>query len=196
MARPNETVAALLQEYADLLAITGGDAFKARVYERAARSVAGHPVDVSTLDLKGLQQIPNVGKSIADKVAEYLHSGSVAEIEDLRAQIPAGVRQLITIPTLGPKKAHLLYEELGISSVEELVEAINTEKLRGLKGFGPKTEENILHGVRLMQASGERVLISVALDLAEELVDELSAVTGCTRCTYAELYQIQAAAYS
>jgi DNA polymerase (family X) len=185
MARSNDDVAGLLQEYADLISITGGDAYKVRAYEKAARAVAGHHQDVAGLEAKGLRQIPNVGRSIADKIEDYLTRGSVPEIEELRARIPAGVRQLISIPTLGPKKAHLLYQELGISSVEELVGAIHAEKLRGLKGFGPKTEENILHGVRLMQSAGNRVLIGVATELAEELVAELTAVTGCVRCAYA-----------
>jgi DNA polymerase (family 10) len=185
VARSNDEVAALLHEYADLISITGGDAFKARVYEKAARAIGGHHADVSTLDVKGLQQIPGVGKSIAEKVVEYLRSGSVAAVEELRAKIPAGVRRLTAIPTLGPKKALTLYEELGISSIDELVDAIHEEKLRDLKGFGPKTEENILHGIALLQASGDRALLDVAMDLAEDIVSELSRVTGCRRCTYA-----------
>jgi DNA polymerase (family 10) len=72
MARPNEEVAALLQEYADLIAITGGEQFKARVYERAARSLGGYPHDISELDVAGLRRIPNVGSSIAEKIVEYL----------------------------------------------------------------------------------------------------------------------------
>src|SRR5690606_4786715 len=68
MARTNDEVAALFSEYADLISITGGDAYKARVYEKAARSVGGHHADVSTLDAKGLQEIPNVGRSIAEKI--------------------------------------------------------------------------------------------------------------------------------
>lgn len=185
VARSNDEVAALLHEYADLISITGGDAFKARVYEKAARAIGGHHADVSTLDVKGLQQIPGVGKSIAEKVVEYLRSGSVAAVEELRAKIPAGVRRLTAIPTLGPKKALTLYEELGISSIDELVDAIHEGKLRDLKGFGPKTEENILHGIALLQASGDRALLDVAMDLAEDIVFELSRVTGCRRCTYA-----------
>jgi DNA polymerase (family X) len=185
MTRPNDTVAALLQEYADLVSITGGDAFKARAYEKAARAIGGYHEDVSTLDLQGLVRIPNVGRSIAEKVAEYLQSGSMPSVEELRATIPAGVRQLTAIPTLGPKKAMELHRTLGISSVDELVAAIEAEKLRGLKGFGPKTEENILHGVRLMQQAGDRVLLNVAMELAEEIVAEMSAVPGCERCTYA-----------
>ncbi|MGW3123739.1 DNA polymerase/3'-5' exonuclease PolX [Streptomyces sp. NPDC001107] len=185
MARSNDEVAALLQEYADLISITGGDAFKARVYEKAARSVGGHHADVATLDLKGLQQIPNVGKSIAQKVLEYFDNGSVSAVEELRAKIPAGVRRLTAIPTLGPKKALTVYEELGISSVEELADAIHEERLRDLKGFGPKTEENILHGISLLQSAGGRVQIDLAMDLADDIVTGLSAVPGCLRCAYA-----------
>jgi len=186
VARSNDEVAALFQEYADLISITGErDAFKARVYEKAARAIGGHHADVSTLDVKGLQEIPGVGKSIAEKVAEYFRSGSVSAIEELRTRIPAGVRRLTAIPTLGPKKALVLYEELGISTVDELIDAIHAQRLRDLKGFGPKTEENILHGIELLQSSGDRVLLDVAMDLAEDIVSALSEVTGCRRCAYA-----------
>ncbi|MER5506579.1 DNA polymerase/3'-5' exonuclease PolX [Streptomyces sp. NPDC002766] len=185
MARSNDEVAALLQEYADLISITGGDAFRARVYEKAARAVGGHHADVATLDLKGLQQIPNVGKSIAQKVREYFDHGSVTAVEELRAKIPAGVRRLTAIPTLGPKKAMAVYEELGISSVDELADAIHRERLRDLKGFGPKTEENILHGIELLRSAAGRVRLDVAMGLADDIVAALSAVDGCLRCTCA-----------
>src|SRR5947208_15132173 len=154
MARPNDEVEALLREYADLLAVTGGDVFKARAYEKAARAIGAYHGDLDTLSTRELRAIPGVGSSIAEKIEEYRHTGTVSAFEEVRSRIPAGVRQLITTPTLGPKKAALLHEELGIASVDELVDAIHTEKLRGLKGFGPKTEENILRGVELMRASG------------------------------------------
>ncbi|KMS89360.1 MULTISPECIES: DNA polymerase/3'-5' exonuclease PolX [Streptomyces] len=185
MARRNDEVEALLQEYADLIAITGGDAFKARAYEKAARAIGGYPVDISTLDADGLREIPNVGRSIAEKVAEYLRTGTMAAVEERRAKIPAGVRELITIPTLGPKKALRLYEDLHISSVSELAAAIEADALADLKGFGEKTQENIRHGIELLQRAGGRVPLSLALDTAEEIVAELSAVTGCERCAYA-----------
>jgi DNA polymerase (family 10) len=185
VARPNEEVEVLLQEYADLVAITGGDAFKARAYEKAARAIGGHPVDISTLDAGGLREIPNVGRSIADKVIEYLRTGTVSAVEERRAGIPAGVRELITIPTLGPKKALRLYEDLHISSVDELAVAIEADALRDVKGFGEKTQENILHGIRLLRQAGDRIPLNLALATAEEIVAELSQVTGCGRCTYA-----------
>ena len=185
MARPNEEVAALLQEYADLIAITGGEQFKARVYERAARSLGGYPHDISELDVAGLRRIPNVGSSIAEKIVEYLRSGRIDALEDLHARIPTGVRQLMRIPTLGPKRAMILYEELHIASVPELADALAAGKLRELKGFGPKSEDNLLHGIELMRHAGDRLLINAALEVATEIVAALSAVAGCTRCTYA-----------
>ncbi|MFF3877644.1 DNA polymerase/3'-5' exonuclease PolX [Streptomyces sp. NPDC001978] len=185
MVRPNEEVEALLQEYADLIAITRGDAFKARAYEKAARAIGGYPADVSHLDLSGLKEIPGVGKSIAEKVIEYFHTGHVTVVEERRARIPAGVRQLITIPTLGPKKAMTLYQDLHISSVGELADAIKAEKLRDLRGFGKKIEENILHGITLMQQAGQRILLSTAMESAEDTVAELSRISGCEKCAYA-----------
>ncbi|MEU6592986.1 DNA polymerase/3'-5' exonuclease PolX [Streptomyces sp. NPDC046881] len=185
MARPNDAVEALLREYADLIAITGGDAFKARAYEKAARAIGGYPADISTLDAEGLREIPNVGRSIADKVAEYLRTGRMAVVEERRARIPAGVRELITIPTLGPKKALRLYEDLHISSVSELAAAVEADALADVKGFGEKTQENIRHGIELLRRAGGRVPLPLALDTAEEILGELSAVPGCERCAYA-----------
>ncbi|MGH2554968.1 MAG: DNA polymerase/3'-5' exonuclease PolX [Actinomycetota bacterium] len=185
MPRTNDAVEGLLQEYADLLSISGGDAFRVRTYEKAARSVGGYHTDIAGLDEKGILAIPNVGKSIAEKIQEYFRTGAINALEELRAQIPAGVRQMIAISTLGPKKAMLLYRDLNISSVEELADAIHEGRLKGLKGFGEKTEANILRGIELIQQSGDRVLLGAATDLAEEIVAQLSAVKGCTKCTYA-----------
>ncbi|WP_432014398.1 DNA polymerase/3'-5' exonuclease PolX [Streptomyces cucumeris] len=185
MARSNEEVEALLREYADLLLITGGDAFRARAYEKAARAIGGHPVDVARLDEKGLRAIPNVGRSIADKVLAFLTTGTVPAVEEARAAIPAGVRELTAIPALGPKKAMLLYEELRISSVDQLADAIEQHRLRDLKGFGPKSEENIAHGIGLLRAAGNRIPLDEAMEVADDIVAALSAVPGCRRCAYA-----------
>src|SRR5207247_10102847 len=140
--------------YRCLLAVTGDDPFKARAYEKAARSIGGYHADIRDADLKALLEVPNVGRSIAEKVLEHLQTGKMHSLEELRAQIPAGVRQLLSIPGLGPKKALLLYSEQGISSVEELLDAIHQGRLEGLKGFGAKSEENILRAIQLLQQSG------------------------------------------
>ena len=185
MPRANDVVEALLIEYADLLSITGGDAFRVRTYEKAARSVGGYHADVATLDEQGLQGIANVGGSTAKKILEILETGTFRQLDELREQVPAGVRQLMAISTLGPKKAMTLYHDLHIASIEELMDAIHEGRLRGVKGFGPKTEENILRGIEVMQQAGDRVQLGVATDLAEEIVGELSSIKGCAKCTYA-----------
>ena len=185
MPRSNEEVAELLQEYADLISISGGDAFKARAYEKAARSVGGYAKDLDGLDRGELDAIPNVGKSIAEKIAEYLETGTIAALDDLRSVIPDGVRSLISIPMLGPKKAMVIHDELKVASLEELMDALHDQRIRDLKGFGPKTEENILRGIQEMQSAGGRVLIGAAMDLAEEILDELRDVRQVRRCDYA-----------
>jgi len=183
--RTNDEVAALLAEYADLMAITGGDAFRIRSYERAARSVAGYPDDLTALDTGVLERIPNVGKAIAAKIDEYLRTGSIHQLEALRAKVPAGVRRLTEVPGLGPTRAIILYQERGIDSVDGLAAAIEAGRLEGLRGFGPKTEENLLRGIEIIRKTGDRVLLDVATELAEELPGLLAAVPGCQRVAYA-----------
>ena len=185
MPRANDEVAELLQEYSDLIAISGGDKTKARAYEKAARSVGGYHGDVEKLDERGLLAITNVGKSTAKKIREYLDTGTISVLEDLRAEIPEGVRSLTAIPGLGPKRAMLLYQELEIGSVQELLDAMESGRLEGLAGFGPKSEENIRRGVRMMQDSADRVLLNVAMDLAEELLGELRELSAVKRADYA-----------
>ncbi len=185
MPRVNDDVEAILLEYADLLSILSDDPYKPRAYEKAARAVGGYPADLSTLDLKGILGIPNVGKSIGEKVDEYLRTGTIAALEELREQIPDGVRRLMSVPGLGPKKAMVLYRELGIASVEELMDAVENDRLAGLRGFGSKTQDNIRRGIEQLRASGGRVLLNVALDLAEELLAELESVPAVRRATVA-----------
>ncbi|MFF1872202.1 DNA polymerase/3'-5' exonuclease PolX [Kitasatospora herbaricolor] len=185
MPRLNDEVKALLQEYADLISITGGDAFRARAYEKAARAVGGHPEDVARLDVKGLQGIPGVGKSTAEKIGEYLRTGRIEALEQQRAKIPSGVREVMGIPTVGPKKAMALYRDLGIGSVDELAEAARAGRLGEVAGFGERSAERILQGIELRRQAGGRTGIDVATALAEEIVAALSAVPGCVRCAYA-----------
>jgi DNA polymerase (family 10) len=185
MPRANEEVEQLLQEYADLISISGGDPFKTRAYEKAARSVGGYHGDVSTLDVKGLGKIPNVGKSIAEKISEYFRTGTVQAVEELRQLIPDGVRALMGIPGLGPKKAMVLYEELRVTSMEELMNALHDGRIRDLKGFGAKTEENLLRGIHNMQQSGGRIQLGAAIDLAEEILRELGSLKEARRSTFA-----------
>jgi DNA polymerase (family X) len=181
MPRANDAAAALLDEYADLYVMTGGDPFRARVYGKAARAIAAHPRDISELTPGELLKIAGVGKSIAGKIAEITATGSFAELNDLRADIPDGVRRLTQIPALGPRRALQLYRELQISSPEQLREAISAGQLNDLKGFGSKSAEKLLRGIDLLASAGHRVLLNVASETAGTVIAAVGAVPGCER---------------
>jgi DNA polymerase (family 10) len=183
--RANDAVEAVLIEYADLLSILTEDPHRPRSYEKAARAVGGYPADIADFDVKQLQAIPNVGSSIAGKIHEFLQTGAIGALEELRAQIPPGVRALTAIPSLGPKRAMVLYEQLGVASVEELLAAVNEGRLAEVKGFGKKTADNILRSIEQMGSSERRVLVNVALDVAEDLLGELNELKEVRRATYA-----------
>ena len=185
MTRANEEVEAVLVEYADLLSITSSDPHKPRAYEKAARAIGGYHADVGGMDEQQLKAIPNVGSSIAQKVMEQLRTGTIRSLEELRAEIPPGVRELTAISGLGPKKALMLYRERGISSVEELTIALDTGGLEGLKGFGDRTSENIRRGIQTLSSAGDRVKIGAALAVAEELLAPLGVVPGVEQYDYA-----------
>ena len=185
MPRANDQIAGLLAEYADLLQITGGDAFRARNYEKAAKSIAGYSADVGELDEAGLQRIAGVGKSIATKIIELRQTGTIAALDELRAKVPAGVLEMTRIPALGPKRAMVLYTELGISSVDELAEAIEQGRLADLKGFGARSEEKIASGIEFLRGLDQRAPINVAAEIADRIVALISATGGCERCAYA-----------
>ena len=185
MAWLNEEVAGLLREYAELIQITGGDVFRARNYEKAARSVRGWGEDIGQLDAKGLRAIPGVGASIAAKIAEYAATGRIAALDELRARIPAGVLELTRVPGIGPKRALALHHDLGVSSVDELAAAIKAGRLEGLAGFGARSEERLADGIEVYRQGRERVLLDVAMRTATAMVAALSAVPGCQRCAYA-----------
>jgi len=181
MPKANDTAAALLDEYADLMVMTGGDPFRARNYGKAARAIAAHSQEVSELSAPELLRIPGVGKSIAAKVAEIVATGTFAELEELRADIPDGVRQLTQIPALGPRRALQLYQELQVSTPEQLKEAITAGRLNDLKGFGAKSADKLLRGIELLESAGSRVLLNVAAETAATVIDAVGAAPGCLR---------------
>jgi histidinol phosphatase-like PHP family hydrolase len=147
MASINEEVAALLREYAELLGLTGGDQFRVRSYEKAAKAVAGYPDDLGALPEKALTKVPGVGSSVAAKIAEYRRTGTIKAVDDLRATVPPGALVLAKVPGVGPRRALQIAGDLGVTSMAELEEAVRDGRLRGAAGFGPKTEERILRGI-------------------------------------------------
>ena len=185
MPRSNDQVERALHEYADLLSIVSGDPYKPRAYEKAVRAVGGFPGDLASLDERGVLAIPGVGKSIAAKVTEYLKTGSFTELDELRAQVPAGVREMTAIAGFGPKKAMAAHRELGLGSVDELLGAAERGELAGLKGFSRTTERNVIDGVRRLRSNTGRMQVNAALEIAEELLGHLRQIPGVRRSAYA-----------
>jgi len=185
MARSNDAVAAALREIAELLSIAGGEPFRIRAYEKAARGLAEHPVDLEGLDEHALVAIPGVGSHIAAKVRELLETGRMGELDDLRAQVPAGLRALLDVPGLGPKRARQVYEQLGVASMVELLDALHGERLRTLRGWGPTSEENLRRAIAQAQQEARRMPLDVALAVAEELIDDLRRLPDVRSAAYA-----------
>lgn len=172
----NEEVAHILNEISQLLAICDENVFKVRSYERAAEAVAGLARPVAEYVSEGaLTTIPGVGQSIADVITELVTTGKSTVHQQLLAQCPQGLLEMLRIPGFGPRKAGQVYRELGINSVAELEAAARSGKLRHLRGFGAKTEEKILEGIAQLQAGEERALLGNVLPVAETFVARLRA---------------------
>jgi histidinol phosphatase-like PHP family hydrolase len=179
MASANDDAAAMLREYAELLSITGGDPFRARNYEKAAKAVAGYPGDLAAVPDPALTKIPGVGTSIAGKIAEYRRTGTVGALDELRAKVPPGVLQIAKVPGVGPKRALLLTRELGIGSIADLDAAVRAGRLRSLSGFGAKSEERILRSIGVITRDQplRDALRSLPSDATEDQIEAVLAAS-------------------
>ncbi len=181
----NDDVAAIFYEIADILELQGV-AFKPQAYRKAARSIEALEEDLAKVAReKRLKDLPGIGEAIAEKIEEILRTGGLSYLKTLRAQMPAGLLELLHVPDVGPKTAMLLHRELGVSSVSELKQAVLDHRLRGLKGFGEKSEERILHGIRTLESKGERTLLGEAYPVAEAYVEHLRSSQSLSRISVA-----------
>ncbi len=164
----NREIADILYEVADDLEIKGeGLPYKPRAYRRAAQSIETLPEDITKLyEENRLTEIPGVGVSIAEKIREIIETGHLKYLEELEKKLPQGLRDLMKIEGLGPKRALKLYEALKIKSIGDLEAAARSGKIRELEEFGEKTEKNILDAIELYRRAHERFLLGFALPIA------------------------------
>lgn len=163
----NAYVAEFLENIADLLEVKGESVFRIRAYRDAARAIEGLDEDIEQIAERGeLDDIPHVGESIAAKITEYLDTGRSTYYEDLKKQVPAGLAEMIAVPGIGPKKAKLFLDTLGIDSLKKLERAAKDHRLSTLPAVGPKTEENILDAIQRMKGRSERTPLAIALPTA------------------------------
>jgi len=170
----NEEVVAMLEETADLMEIAGENPFKARAYRRAADAIAALKEPVEELvRTKRLNQIEGVGESIARDITEFLQKGTTTRLEQLRQKYPPQLRKLLEIQGVGPRTVAMLYERLGIATVDELEAAAKAGKLTKLPGMGEQKVRNILEGIQLWRQQQGRVPLHIALAIAERIVAQL-----------------------
>ncbi len=172
----NREIAKIFYEIADFLEMEGV-AFKPYAYQKAAIALETLEEDVGMIYKKGgqkaLEDIPGVGKSIAEKIEEYLKTGKIKYWEDLKKKTPINIEELIAIEGLGPKKVKVLYQKLGIRNLKDLEEAAKTHKIAHLFGFGEKTEKNILEGIAFLKKSKGRFLLGEILPQVKEIIAKL-----------------------
>jgi len=173
----NAVVADLLEEMAARLEAVDVD-YKPRAYRRAAENIRGHPADVAGLaaeDEAAVREIEGVGDAIAAKVVEYVETGEIGELEELRAELPADIEVLTRIEGVGPKTVGDLYRELGVETLDDLEAAAEAGEIQEVKGFGPKTEENIRDGIAFARESHGRELLGEGRPLADRVINHLEA---------------------
>ncbi|MDX6672343.1 MAG: polymerase [Solirubrobacteraceae bacterium] len=173
----NAQIALALDELGDLYELDGAIIHRVVAYRNAARAIREASMSVAALAREGrATELPGVGKTLQEKIQALTETGEIPSAVKLRAKFPAGLLAVTRLPGLGPKRARLLYDELGIDSLDALRAAAEGERLRGVKGFGAKAEENILAGIAAAEAGAgaeERVVLSRALAVAEPLVAAL-----------------------
>jgi DNA polymerase (family 10) len=172
----NQEVAKLLRMMGSYLEMKGIQ-FKPQAYEKAAYSIEALDEDIEEFVKKkgkgGLMELPGVGESIAEKIIEYLKTGKIKELEELKKEVPVDVETLTSIEGVGPKIVYKLYKALGIKNIDDLEKACLEHKIRRLPGFGEKSEEKILKGIQFFKQGGGRAILGFIIPVVEELVNYL-----------------------
>ena len=174
----NAEIAAALEELGVLYELDGAVKYRVLAYGTAASAIRESPVSIAELAAQGrATEVPGVGKTLAEKIDALIASGEIPAAAKLKAKFPPSLIEVTRVPGLGAKTARRLYDELGVATLEDLREAAEAEKIRSLKGLGPKVEENVLEQLaRLEREGGEkpgRMLLSKVRPIAEELAAAL-----------------------
>ena len=179
-------VAEVLVNIATLLELKGENPFKTRAYQNAARTIEtlSEPLDEVVAEAR-LGDIKGIGEALQQKITELVTTGRLQYYEDLKAATPPGLVAMLDIPGLGPKKIKALHDELGIDTVEKLEQACKDGRIAGLKGFGEKTQTNILEGINRRRSYASRHLISEALPQADLMLEALRSHPDVVRCSAA-----------
>ena len=187
----NEKIANTLSQLADLLEFTGANPFRLRAYRNGSRIIKELPESISSMveSEQDLTKLDGIGKSVAEKCRELCETGSLKQMEELLTEVPKSVLDLLKVPKLGPKKAAVLFNELGIETLDQLKEACEAGKVRELSGFAEKTEAQILEGISIAAAANERILWAAADQLAGRLGKHMKECKKVKQLEFAGSYR-------
>jgi DNA polymerase (family 10) len=172
-------VARLLEEISRYIELSEPNPFKARAFERAARAVEGLENDLAALAKSGeLTKVSGIGKATGAIIEELLRTGTSQYLDELRAQYPPGIFELLRVPKFGLKKIAVVHAELGVGNLDELEAAGREGKLAKLKGFGAKTQEQILAGIKFARQRESRFLLPTGIEVAESVREQLAGIEG------------------
>src|SRR6201995_5079382 len=175
--KTNAEIAAAFDELGDLYELDGAVSYRVIAYHTAAKTVRDASVSVMGLTREGkVTSLPGIGKTLEEKLRALDESGDIPSAQKLRAKFPAGLIQVMHLPGFGPKRARLLYEELGVDSLEKLRAAAEAGEIRKIRGLGARVEQNLLRVLAEQEDGGgpaPRILLSRALPLAEQLAGAL-----------------------
>jgi DNA polymerase (family 10) len=170
----NFEVARLFYEMADLLDVREESVFRIRAYQRAAQHLEALAEDVAAVAARGeLQKLSGIGKDLAARIDEYLTTGRIAQLETLRGALPPTFRTLLEVRGLGPKTAKVLFDRLGVDSIDRLEEVCRSGDVMRVTGIREKTCENILKGIAIWRAGRRRMLLSHARRIADQVIATL-----------------------
>jgi DNA polymerase (family 10) len=178
----NKQIAKIFQNFADIYEILSDEykhdktlKFKIRAYKQAALTIENLAIDLRAIkdDPKALDKIPGIGKTLAEKIHEYLTTGRISAYEKLSQEIPAGLLPMLDVPNLGPKKIKLFYDSLKIQNLEDLTAKIKDGTVETLPGMGKKSAEKILESIEKINERGQKFSFKEARDEANDLIKHI-----------------------
>jgi DNA polymerase (family 10) len=183
----NADIARIFRQVADLLEIEGGNPFRIRAYRNAARTIKDQTQSVASMldENRDLTELPGIGDDLAGKIAEIVETGHLRILKEMEKTTPENLTDLLQISGLGPKRVAALHEKLGIDNLQDLGEAARKKKIRSLKGFGKKLEQNILKEIERRTTDGARTRLAEAEQIATPLRAYLGQVEGVKRVVVA-----------
>jgi DNA polymerase (family 10) len=187
----NSEITAMLEQLADLLEIEGANRFRVRAYRNAAREVANLPREVADMlaEGKNLAVLPAIGDDLAGKIAEIVRSGHLSLLQEVSARTPPGLSEIVALPGIGPKRAKLLHDELGVKDLADLSAKIKSGRLAGLRGIGKTTVSKILQAIQERQKAQPRFKLFDAELYAEPMRNYLAQLAGVEQAVIAGSYR-------